>query len=151
MLLLVLLVVIAVFVLLFGVRFGGARRAQLLQRWPALALAVAALFAASRGGVWPALTLGALAAAAWLLWPAITRRLRKYDAAAAAEAESSSADPADAAARALLGVGPHATESEIRRAYRAKMARAHPDRGGAHNEAARLTAARDRLLRRRKG
>jgi hypothetical protein len=31
------------------------------------------------------------------------------------------------------------------------MASAHPDRGGAHAQAARLTAARDRLLRRLHG
>jgi curved DNA-binding protein CbpA len=53
----------------------------------------------------------------------------------------------DAEARAVLGVGSTATAAEIRAAYRSKMAHAHPDRGGAHADAARLTAARDRLLK----
>jgi DnaJ-domain-containing protein 1 len=58
-------------------------------------------------------------------------------------------DPAEAEARAILGVGPDADEAEIRQAYRARMARAHPDRGGGHAAAARLTAARDRLLKKK--
>ena len=59
------------------------------------------------------------------------------------------APPGEAEARAILGVGPAATEAEIRQAYREKMARAHPDRGGRHADAARLTAARDFLLKKR--
>ncbi|WP_420823027.1 DnaJ domain-containing protein [Vitreimonas flagellata] len=78
----------------------------------------------------------------WLLWPSL---------AAPRTAKASATPPPDSAedaqARAILGVGPRATESDIRAAYRAKMRRAHPDQGGAHNEAARLTAARDRLLK----
>jgi curved DNA-binding protein CbpA len=58
-----------------------------------------------------------------------------------------SEDPADARARAVLGVGASANEGEIRRAYRAKMAKAHPDQGGSEAEAALISAARDRLLR----
>ncbi|MBC7769066.1 MAG: DnaJ domain-containing protein [Phycisphaerales bacterium] len=150
MLVLALLAVLALFVLLFGVRVGGAQRAALLARWPAVILAAAAVFAAVRGALWPALVLGAFAVLAWMFWPGIERRLSKYDAASAS-AEAPGADPVDAAARAVLGVGPTASESDIRRAYRAKMTRAHPDRGGSHNEAARLTAARDRLLKRKKG
>lgn len=141
----ILLIVALAFVLLLVVRVSAAERRRLLARWPAVALALAAALAAVRGMIWPAIALGALAALAWTHWPSVRARLNRYDRAAA----QSSANPADAEARAVLGVGPGATEGEIRRAYRAKMARAHPDRGGAHAEAARLTAARDRLLKRK--
>jgi DnaJ domain len=137
----ILLIVTAVFALLFFVRVGGSQRLELLRRWPAVALALAALLAASRGAVWPAIALAAFAALAWTWWPRIAAGLRN-------EAPKTTApDPADAEARAILGVGPTATSSEIRSAYRAKMTRAHPDTGGSNAEAARLTAARDRLLR----
>jgi hypothetical protein len=136
----VLLALAALFALLFAARLGGARRLELTQRWPALVLAGAALFAFARGG-WSAGVLLALAAGlAWELWPRLA-------ASRAARVEQSASDPADSDARAILGVGGSATASEIRAAYRTKMAQAHPDRGGSHAEAARLTAARDRLLR----
>jgi hypothetical protein len=137
----VLLIVTAIFALLFVARLGGSHRAELMKRWPAVAFAGAALLAVSRGAIWPAIAFAALAALAWTWWPAIERSVRKSAPRTAAP------DPADAEARAILGVGPTATSSEIRAAYRSKMARAHPDRGGSHAEAARLTAARDRLLR----
>jgi curved DNA-binding protein CbpA len=50
-------------------------------------------------------------------------------------------------ARALLGLGPTATAEDIRAAHRRRIADAHPDRGGAPDEAARLNAARDLLLK----
>lgn len=50
-------------------------------------------------------------------------------------------------ARACLGVGPRADEAEIRAAYLRLMTRVHPDQGGAEGLAARLNAARDRLLK----
>jgi hypothetical protein len=53
----------------------------------------------------------------------------------------------EADARAVLGVGPGATEDEIRRAWKRAMTRAHPDQGGTEGLAARVNAARDRLLR----
>lgn len=80
------------------------------------------------------------ATAAWMLYPEWTRSRR---------AGPGADDAGDAEARALLGLGRDAGEAEIRRAYRAKMTRAHPDRGGSHAAAAKLTAARDRLLRKR--
>jgi DnaJ-domain-containing protein 1 len=49
-------------------------------------------------------------------------------------------------ARSILGVGPQATEAEIQEAYRRLMRRAHPDQGGTSGLAAKLNAARDRLL-----
>jgi hypothetical protein len=137
-----LLVIAAVFAALFLVRVGGAQRRLLLARWPAFVFAGAATLALARGALWPAAAFGALAGLAWVVWPRLNRP--RPNAAGAPP------DPADAEARALLGVSAAASEAEIRRAYRAKMARAHPDRGGTHAEAARLTAARDRLLRRRR-
>jgi hypothetical protein len=138
-----LLLIACLFALLFLVRVGGAHRRALMQRWPALVLAAAALFASARGG-WPAAI--ALAIAAGLAWELSPRLLERRSTTA----KNSADDPADAEARGILGVGATATASEIRAAYRSKMAQAHPDRGGSHNEAARLTAARDRLLRRKR-
>ena len=141
--LLTLLTLAALFALLFVARVGGARRRQVMERWPALVLAAAALFAFSRGGWLPGIALALAAGVAWELWP-------RFTAARAQTAKTFAPDPADDEARAILGVGANATASEIRAAYRSKMAQAHPDRGGSHNEAARLTAARDRLLRERR-
>lgn len=132
-----LLVIALLFGLFFLTRVGGAYRYELLRRWPAVLLALAAILLLARGAMWPALAFASMAAFTWVVWPRIDRPT----------AAPPTSDPADAEARAILGVGPDATASEIRSAYRAKMARAHPDRGGAHNEAARLTAARDRLLK----
>lgn len=53
----------------------------------------------------------------------------------------------EADARAVLGVGPGATEAEIRAAWKKAMGRAHPDTGGTEGLATRVNAARDRLLR----
>lgn len=138
-----LIVVAAVFALLLMGRIGGARRYELRARWPALLFAVAAILALSRGAVWPALALGAFSALAWILWPSFASRPQT-------PTNERAPDAADAEARSVLGVGANATESEIRSAYRAKMTRAHPDLGGGHAEAARLTAARDRLLRKKR-
>ena len=125
------------FGLLFIARIGAAWRKLWLARWPALAFAIAAIVEAARGGFAMALGLGALACLSWFIAPAL---LSPRPAANAA------LNPADTEARALLGVKEGATDAEIRRAHRAKMAKAHPDQGGAHGEAARLNAARDRLL-----
>lgn len=54
----------------------------------------------------------------------------------------------DAEARALLGVDTEAAPETIRAAHRARIRAAHPDRGGSAELAARLNAARDRLLKR---
>lgn len=93
-----------------------------------------------RGGVEPALMLAVLAVAAWFVSP---RLLARAPAPATPR-------PAEAEARAILGVGLAATPDEIRAAYRRKIAEAHPDRGGSHDQAARLTVARDTLLKGRR-
>ncbi len=46
----------------------------------------------------------------------------------------------------ILGVGPDASPDEIRSAWRRAAARVHPDVGGTEGLAARVNAARDRLL-----
>ena len=48
-------------------------------------------------------------------------------------------------ARALLGVPAHATEDEVRRAFRRAARRAHPDVGGDEATFRTLVAARDVL------
>ncbi|MFN3877439.1 MAG: J domain-containing protein [Brevundimonas sp.] len=53
----------------------------------------------------------------------------------------------EADASAVLGVGPGASEAEVRAAWKRAMARAHPDQGGTEGLAIRVNAARDRLLR----
>ena len=53
-----------------------------------------------------------------------------------------------AEARSILGVAPDATPEVINAAWRRLMGRAHPDQGGTEGLAARLNAARDRLLSR---
>ena len=52
-----------------------------------------------------------------------------------------------AEARSLLGVAADATPQQINAAWKRLMARAHPDQGGTEGLAARLNAARDRLLK----
>ncbi len=138
-----LLVLTLIFGLLFLTRLGGAYRTALMRRWPAVLLAVAAFLCMLRGMIGPAITLGALAVLTWIMWPSIERMRQP------APASPQHDTPEDFAARLTLGVGPTATPGEIRRAYRSKMMQAHPDRGGSHNEAARLAAARDRLLKKK--
>lgn len=128
------------FAVLFAARLAGARRAHLTARWPALVLAGAAVLLL-RGGGRIGLALAGLAAAWWFFGPRLLKLLRPAVA---------SGDPTEAPARAILGVGPNASEGEIRAAYREKIARAHPDRGGAHRDAARLTEARDQLLKKKR-
>lgn len=53
-----------------------------------------------------------------------------------------------AEARSILGVGSDASEAEIQSAWRRAAARVHPDQGGTQGLAARVNAARDRLLKR---
>lgn len=138
---LVLLALTAIFAALFLTRLGGAYRAELRRRWPAVLFAGAAFLCLVRGLVGPAITFASLSLLIWTLWP----RIERWRQPRGVSPQNDS--PEDFAARRALEVGPSATAEEIRRAYRSKMAHAHPDRGGSHNEAARLTAARDRLLK----
>jgi hypothetical protein len=140
----VLLILAVVFALLFVARVSAARRALLLRHWPVVLLAGAAILALMRGAVGPALVLAGVAVAVYMIGPALGRLFAPTQAPAPEE------NAADREARAILGVPQGAKVDEIRAAYRTKMSRAHPDRGGAHADAARLTAARDRLLSKRR-
>ena len=51
-----------------------------------------------------------------------------------------------AEARAILGVSENASSADIQAAWKRLMARTHPDQGGSEGLAARVNAARDRLL-----
>lgn len=92
---------------------------------------------------------GALAAfrGAWL-WAAVLAAAGLYLAWSSRSRIPIRSEPISVAdARAVLGVGPDATEAEIRTAWKKAMARVHPDLGGTEGLAARVNAARDRLLK----
>ena|SRR5438552_13515551 len=63
------------------------------------------------------------------------------------EIRAPGADMSAEEARSILGVKPEATAAEIQEAYRRLMMRAHPDQGGTSGLAAKLNAARERLMR----
>ena len=94
------------------------------------------------GGVL-ALTRGAWISGAALvgaaLWLVVASRMRTVTV------RSEAVD--DAEARSILGVPAGATPEVINTAWRRLMGRAHPDQGGTEGLAAKLNAARDRLLR----
>ena len=77
---------------------------------------------------------GALLLGGAILWAAYRRRK-----------VSPSAMPIEEA-RALLGVAPDASLSEIRDAHRRLIARVHPDAGGSSELAHKVNAARDALV-----
>jgi len=91
---------------------------------------------AARGAWLPA--GGLIGAGLWL-----TLASRKRDAP-----RPSSDALSDGEARSILGVSPDATPEAVNAAWRRLMGRAHPDQGGTESLAARLNAARDRLLKR---
>lgn len=130
------LILAGVFAALMLGRLAGARRRFLVRQWPALSVGVGGLYLMLRGQFAFALGLMLLAGGLYFL----TERQAGRPATAR--------EPMDLAeARAILNVRPSATTQEIRAAHRAKMAQAHPDRGGSNEYAARLNAARDLLLR----
>ncbi len=98
------------------------------------ALLAGGLLAAARGAWIAGLAMGGAG-----LWLVVASRLRS--------APHRGGDAlSEAEARSILGLGPGATDAEINAAWRRLMARAHPDQGGTEGLAARLNAARDRLL-----
>ncbi|AQR62410.1 molecular chaperone DnaJ [Brevundimonas sp. LM2] len=94
------------------------------------------------GGVL-ALTKGAWVSGAGLvgaaLWLVVASRMRTV----AVKREAID----DAEARSILGVPAGATPEAVNAAWRRLMGRAHPDQGGTEGLAAKLNAARDRLLK----
>ena len=77
-----------------------------------------------------------------------TRKIERYGVATAAETlQAFTALPAPLKPHQILGVQPDADAETIRRAWRAKIATAHPDQSGTHAAAAELNAARDAMLK----
>lgn len=101
------------------------------------ALFAGAVLAASRG-VW----LAAIGLAGAGLWLAVQSRTRTVSPRSPVAERLTEAE-----ARAILGVSADATTQDIQAAWRRLMARAHPDQGGTEGLAARVNAARDRLIK----
>jgi hypothetical protein len=140
----VLLIVAAVFAALTLGRMAGARRRFVARNAAAIIVGAAAILTALRGQALLGIVLG-IGAAAFYLW-ANNRPPPRADARTGPSVNGGAMS--DSQARAILGVAPGASETEIRAAFRRRIARAHPDRGGSNEEAARLAAARDVLLKR---
>ncbi|MBX3476105.1 MAG: molecular chaperone DnaJ [Brevundimonas sp.] len=122
------------------VRLGRQTESARRGHWRVAAtlLATAALgggLLAAMRGAW---IIGAALAAAGL-WLVLASRQRTVS--------PRREDLSAAEARSILGVAPDADAAAINAAWRRLMARAHPDQGGTEGLAARLNAARDRLLR----
>ncbi len=130
-----------VFLVVWG---AGARHLGRFRDWrgasglAAIGVLAAAGFLVVRGLL---IAAGALAVAG--LGLALSARWPRVSAPRPANGEAMSLDEA----RAILGVGPTATATEIRAAYTRLMRRAHPDQGGTSGLAAQVNAARDRLSR----
>ncbi|MGE0046408.1 MAG: hypothetical protein AB7J28_15605 [Hyphomonadaceae bacterium] len=146
-----LIIVATIFAALFVLRFAGARRRSAMRHAPAIIAAMAAILFMFRGQLMPALILGIGAAALWF-WSKRDEEAAP-DPRARNHQQGRSHQPggrgmSESQARAILGVPYGASERDIRDAYRRRMQRAHPDLGGSTEEAARLSAARDALLKR---
>lgn len=77
-----------------------------------------------------------------------TRRIERYGVATAAETLMAFvALPVPKRPHEILGINPGATRDDVQRAWRARIAAAHPDQGGTQAAAAEINAARDAMLR----
>jgi DnaJ domain len=100
---------------------------------------------ALRGGRLPvALGLGLFALGLATFWRLDAERLRRAEEPQAPPPRGGRMSLQEA--YALLGLAPGASAEEIKRAHRRLMKDAHPDAGGSHARAARLNAAKERLL-----
>lgn len=115
------------------------REWRILTAAMALAAFTAAAFVGVRGSWGATIVLFVVG-----LWLAASSRKTGPTVAAPAPATRMG----DGEARRILGVGPNATQAEIKAAYTRLMHAVHPDKGGTAGLAAQLNAARDRLLRR---
>ena len=124
------------------VRLGRQTETRGRRHWRVAATLIGAaalgggVLAVSRGAWIAAIAL--VGAGAWLV---LSSRLPAAPRPAQAETMS------DAEARAVLGVSAGASEAEIHAAWRRAMTRVHPDQGGTQGLAARVNAAKDRLLK----
>ena len=122
------------------IRLGRQTEGPRRGHWRVAATLVSA--ALLMGGVL-ALTKGAYISGAGLvgaaLWLVVASRMRTVSVKREAIG--------DAEARSILGVAEGATAEQVNAAWRRLMGRAHPDQGGTEGLAAKLNAARDRLLR----
>lgn len=91
----------------------------------------------------------ALARGSWMIGGALIAVGLYFALSSRIRAVVRSVDPGMSAreARDTLGVPADATTEQINAAWKRLMARAHPDQGGTQGLAARLNAARDRLLK----
>jgi hypothetical protein len=99
-------------------------------------LAAAAAFAVALRGLWPAALV--LAIVSLVMGGAWARRRNR---------PATTQEMAVREARDVLGVPEGASRDEIDAAWRRLMLRAHPDHGGTSGLAARINAARARLLK----
>jgi uncharacterized membrane protein len=131
--LLVLAIIIAAVLVAVG-RAGRTQRLGGIGRVVVTLLAAACAFAVALRGLW---IVSLILIAVALYFGSVRRPVRQ---------DPADPMPADEAC-AILGVSRAASRSEVESAYRRLMLRAHPDRGGTVGLAARLNAARDRLLK----
>ena len=103
-----------------------------------IGLFAAAGFEGLRGGVAPAiiLVIVGLVLLGTARWPRAARRPPPANSGMSVTE-----------ARSVLGVGPDATEADIRAAHARLIRINHPDTGGTTGLASQLNAARDRLLK----
>jgi hypothetical protein len=142
----VIVLIAAIFTGFLLLRFAGHYRRSAMRHAPVIIIATAAILFAARGMTLLALMFAGGAAALWFFSnQSPPRRVRE---ARRPPPPMGSTKMSEAQARAILGVPPGASEADIRSAFRRCMARAHPDQGGSTEEAARISAARDTLLRR---
>lgn len=139
-----LLLVAAIFAALMLLRLTGAHRRSVSRYAPVIICVMGAILFAARGRMMIALMFG-IGAAAFYLW---SIRPAPKPAQQTPPPRKRGSAMSDAQARAILGVPPGASVDQIRSAFRRRMAQAHPDQGGSTEEAARISAARDALLRR---
>ncbi len=126
---------------------GGARRDPRPVLWTlaSVAAAGAAVYVGLRGG-W-IFSLGFVALSLFLSPRTRPPRFRGMGGAySRPPPPAPSAGMTIAEARDILGVSSGASRPEIEAAFRRLMQRAHPDHGGSAGLAARINAARERLL-----
>ncbi|MBL8550161.1 MAG: DnaJ domain-containing protein [Hyphomonadaceae bacterium] len=165
----VLLFITLLFAALFIGRYAAARRHFVSRYAAVILLLVAAILTVIRGQTLLGALLGIGAAALYLFTDRPRRASRgnsersngrmhgqanerphqgRSEGRQSGNPSVNGGSMSDSQARAILGVHPGATETEIRAAFRRRIQTAHPDHGGTNEEAARLSAARDVLLRR---